>query len=413
MPTSSRPLALTLTLLFALAPILQGAGLDWPRWRGPANTGVSKESGWSTDWPAQGPKILWKAAVGIGFSSIAVAQGRVYTMGHRDEQDVVSCFDAVSGREIWKHSYPEKLDARLYEGGPNATPTVDGGSVFTFSRYGEALCLNAADGKVLWQKNLMREFDLKEPGRDWWGFTGSPLVEGNLVIYAAGTHGIALDKKTGKTAWSTGKGPNGYASPVAVTLDGKHAVAMLSAKALGVVDLKSGSTLWELPWKTSYDVNAADPIFADGHVFISSGYRSGGALFKLGAGEPQQVWKSQDMHNQMCPSVLVGQHLYGISGQNGRSGDLRCVEFLTGKLLWKEASAGLGSVIAADGKLVVLSEKGELIIAEASPESFKPLARAQVLGGRCWTAPALSHGLIYCRNATGTLVCVDVRGGKN
>ena len=397
-------------LLWSMPVSLHAAGLDWPCWRGPDHDGISKESGWATTWPAEGPKQLWKVGVGIGFSSCSVVGNRVYTMGHRDGSDHVRCLDALTGKEIWKWSYPAQLDARLYEGGPNSTPAVADGLVFTLGRYGEAHCLGAADGKLVWQQNLMKEFTLKEPGQDWWGFTGSPLVEGDLVILAAGTHGLALDKKTGRRVWFTGTGANGYASPVPVLHQGQRAIAVFGARSLGVVDAKNGRLLRELPWKTAYDVNAADPIFADGHVFLSSGYRTGGGLFKLGDGRPTEVWKSAEMHNQMNPSVLLGGHLFGVSGQNGRGGDLRCVEFMTGAVQWKEPTFGMGSVMAADGKLIALSEKGELIIAEAKPDAFKALARAQVLGGRCWTVPVLSHGLIYCRNARGDLVCLDVRG---
>jgi outer membrane protein assembly factor BamB len=143
-------------------------------------------------------------------------------------------------------------------------------------------------------------------------------------------------------------------------------------------------------------------------MFVSSGYRTGGALLDVAAGRPSVVWKNQNMHNQLNACVLIKDHLYGTSGQSGHTGDLRCVDFNTGEVKWKEDTAGLGALMAAGGKLIVLGEKGELIIAEATPEKFKPLARAQVLGGKCWTTPVLSNGRIYCRNSQGALVCVDV-----
>lgn len=392
---------------------LSAAGLDWPGWRGPEANGISKETGWQTRWPAEGPKRLWKASVGVGFSSFAVVGDRVWTMGHAGDKDTVFCLDAETGRVLWKHSYPAALDARLYEGGPNATPSVQGGFVFTLGRQGQVYCLNADDGKVVWRRDLMKDFGLTEPGQDWWGFTGSPLLEGDLVIFNAGSHGLALHKKDGKTAWTTGQGAASYATPVAFDAGGTRAVAVMAAKSLGAVEARTGRKLWELPWKTAYDINAADPIFARGHVFVSSGYRTGGALYQINGTELKEVWKSQEMHNQMNPSVLFGEHLYGISGQERRSGDLRCVEFLTGKVRWKEPAAGMGSVIIAGGHLLLLTEKGELIVAPVSPEKFVPTGRTQVLGGRCWTSPVLSHGRIYCRNARGDVVCLDVREGKN
>lgn len=396
------------SLVLAMLPA-GAAGRDWPQWRGPNHDGISQETGWQTQWPGAGPKQLWKASVGTGFSSFAVAGNRVFTMGHAGGQDTVFCLDTDTGRVVWKHSYPAALDARLYEGGPNATPTINAGLVFTLGRQGQVHCVVEADGKPLWSRDLMKDFGLKEPGQDWWGFTGSPLVEGEVVILNAGTRGVALDKRTGKTAWFSGTGAASYATPVAFDAGGQRAVAVFAAKSLIASDARTGRLIWELPWKTSYDINAADPIFAEGHVFVSSGYRSGGALYKMEGTSFKEVWKSQEMHTQMNPAVLYQGHLYGISGQNGRSGDLRCVEFLTGKVLWKEPAAGMGAFLIAGGQIVLLTEKGELITGPASPDKFTITGRAQVLGGRCWTAPVLSHGRIYCRNARGEVVCLDVR----
>ena len=403
---------LVATFLYGFAPSSVAAEFDWPRWRGPDFNGISKETGWSTTWPSEGPRQLWKTQIGLGFSSFAVAGNRVYTMGHRNGQDIVWCFDTGTGREIWKHRYAADLDARLFEGGPNSTPTLDNKLLFTLGRHGQLFCLDASDGSVIWKTDLMKDHGLKEPGQDWWGFSGSPLVEGDLLILNAGTHGMAFNKKTGKLAWSTGKGANGYASPVPFDAGARRGVAVFAAKSLGAVDAKTGQELWVLPWKTAYDINAADPIFSEGYVFVSSGYRTGGGLFKIDGARLTEVWRSQEMHNQLNPSLLQGGHLYGISGQNGHGGDLRCVELMTGEVKWKEPATGMGSLMAADGKLIVLGERGELIIAEAKPDAFKALARAQVLGGRCWPAPVLSHGRIFCRNAKGDCVCLDVRGDK-
>jgi outer membrane protein assembly factor BamB len=395
-------------VVFSLAGflmVLECFGLDWPRWRGPDLNGISQETGWSTAWPKEGPKQLWKADVGMGFSSISVSQGRAYTMGNKNDQDTVYCMDAVTGKEIWKHTFKEPLDPHYYEGGTSGTPTVDGNTVFTLSRKGNLFSFNAINGEVQWSKNIAKEFGLEIPE---WGFAGSPFVEGNLLVLNAGTQGIALDKKTGKVAWNTGKSASGYSTPVLMDARGRRAVVLFGGQHIAAVELDNGKEIWTFPWKTSYDVNAADPIIAGEKMFVSSGYRTGGALLDLAGGRPSVVWKSQNMHNQLNASVLIKDHLYGTSGQNGHAGDLRCVDFNTGEVKWKEGSAGLGALMAADGKLIVLGEKGELIIAEATPEKFKPLARAQVLGGKCWTTPVLSNGRIYCRNAQGALVCVDV-----
>jgi len=390
--------------LACLAVASPSMALDWPRWRGPELNGISREKSWTTVWPKEGPKQLWKANVGMGFSSVSVSEGNLYTMGNKDEGDIVYCFDATTGKEVWKHTYAEPLDPRYYEGGTSCTPTVDDETVYTLSRKGKLFAFAADSGNIRWQQDIAKEHGLKIPE---WGFAGAPLVEGDLLILNAGTHGLALKKASGALAWSTSKESSGYATPVPFEDKSGRALAVFGWRTLAAVALKEGKVLWELPWKTEYDVNVADPIITGDGIFVSSGYRKGGALLKLG-GEPKTVWVSQNMHNQLNSSVLIDQHLYGISGQNGHGADLRCVELATAKVSWTEKSAGFGALMAADGKLIVLSEKGELMVCVAKPEKFEPLARAQVLGGKCWTVPVLSNGRIYCRNVQGNLVCLDV-----
>jgi outer membrane protein assembly factor BamB len=382
-------------------------GVDWYRWRGPDLNGISKETGWTTVWPKEGPKQLWRADAGLGFSSMSVSEGRLYTMGNKNNQDTVYCFDAATGTETWKHSYQEPLDAHYYDGGTSSTPTVDGDTAYTLSRKGNLLAFEAATGKVRWSKNIAKELGVAVPE---WGFAGSPLVEGDLLILNAGTQGAALNKKTGVPVWKTGKNACGYSTPVPFDVNGRRAVVLFGAQHLAAIEMKCGKEIWTFPWRTSYDVNAADPIISGNKMFVSSGYRTGGAVLDIRGGRPSVVWKNQNMHNQLNACVLINGHLYGTSGQSGHAGDLRCVDFNTGDVKWKEPSAGLGALMAADGKLIVLSEKGELIVAEATPDKFKPLARAQVLGGKCWTTPVLSNGRIYCRNSHGALVCMDVSG---
>ncbi len=201
-------IAKTLSLLsicFGFASAVHAA--DWYRWRGPDLNGISTETGWQTQWPAEGPKQLWKAAVGVGFSSMSISQGRVYTMGNDgDATDTVWCLDAATGAPVWKHSYPCPLDPKYYEGGTSSTPTVDGDRVYTMSRKGDLFCLDAAKGKVLWSKNIPADLGSEVPT---WGFAGSPLVEGDLLILDIGTAGLALNKKTGAVIWHSGNGAAG------------------------------------------------------------------------------------------------------------------------------------------------------------------------------------------------------------
>ncbi len=378
------------------------AGVDWYRWRGPDLNGISKETGWQAQWPAGGPKQLWRASVGTGFASFSVSQGRVYTMGNTKDTDTTFCLDARTGKEIWHHSYPCLLDPNNCEGGPCATPTVADGRSYTFSRKGDLFCLDAADGTVIWSKNLNKELGLEVPR---WGCASSVLVEGDLALENMGSAGVALDRKSGKVVWVSGKSAGAYATPVPLTIGGDQCLAILARQTLVAVKTATGQEAWSYPWQTSYDVNAADPIVAGDKIFICSGYNHGGALLKLGGATPEKVWENKNMRNHFDSCVLWQGHLYGPDDSG-----LRCLAFETGDLKWTYGEFRKGSLMVADGKLVGLSERGELIIAEPSPAAFKPISRVQILTGKCWTMPVLSNGHIYCRNAVGDVVCVDVSG---
>jgi outer membrane protein assembly factor BamB len=375
---------------------------DWPNYRGPTHDGISAETGWTTTWPATGPKALWKAKVGLGFSSVVIAQGRAYTQGNANDQDTIFCFDANTGDSVWKHSYAAPLDAKYYEGGTSATPTVAGDHVYTVSKRGIIHCLGAADGKVVWTKNLQEELGAKIPE---WGFAGSVLIEGDLAILNFGTAGVALDKKTGKVVWSSGADVSGYSTPIPFDASGERAVLFTTKQDVVALKVKDGKELWRFPWKTQYDVNAADPILSGNKVFISSGYNRGAGVFDISKNPPEKLWENKNMRNHMASSVLWQGHLYGVD-----ENQLRCVVFDTGEVKWTDKVSGKGSLSLADGKLIVLSERGELLVADPSPAGFKPLVRAQVVGGKCWTAPVLANGKIYVRTGPGDLVCVDVSG---
>jgi outer membrane protein assembly factor BamB len=389
-------------IVLLAATALSANAADWPRWRGPDQNGISKETAWTAQWPASGPKQLWKAKVGTGFSSFSVSNGRLYTMGNVNSTDSIICLNADTGTEVWKKSYPAPLDPNLYEGGPNATPTVDGDRVYTLSRRGVVHCIEAAKGNIIWSTNLGT---LKPTVPDW-GFSGGVMVEGDLCLLNLGTTGTALDKKTGKVVWFSGTEKAGYTTPLLAP----GGAAIFAAKQdIVAVNIKDGKVLWRYPWKTAYDVNAADPILTGKQLFVSSGYGHGSVLLDLSSGTPTKVWENKNMRNQFNPSVLIDGHLYGIDDDTSKRATLRCVELKTGELQWTEPT-GFGSLIAANGKLIVLSAKGELMVADASPAGFKPTSRAQVLTGKCWTTPVLANGKIYCRNAVGDVVCLDVSG---
>lgn len=392
-----------------LATLPAAARADWLSYRGPAQNGVSAEKGIATQFPADGPRVLWKASVGTGTSSITVSAGRAFTMGNRGGKDRVVCLDAKSGREVWKLEYPLDVDKRMFEGGTAATPTVDGNRVYTVSHQGDLFCLDAATGRKIWYQHYQRDFGGRRPQ---WGFAGSPTVEGNLLLLDVGAKGastVALDKATGKVVWKSGDDEAGYATPVVATLGGKRTVVMFKATHLVGLDLKDGRELWRTPWKTNYDVNAATPVVVGDRIFISSGYGSGCALIEISGGSAVQKWRNKNLKAHINSPVVSGGHLYGIDDQASANAPLVCIDFATGQVKWSERGIG-GALIAADSKLLVLSERGELIIAEESSAAFKPLARAQILSKRCWVQPTFAAGQLYCRNNEGDLVCLDLSG---
>lgn len=379
---------------------------DWPVYRGPTHDGISTETDWNDSFSGDGPPLLWETEVGLGFASFSVAKGRVFTTGHADGKDTVYAFDAITGAPLWRHSYPADLGDKYYEGGTSATPTVEAGRVYHLSRWGDVFCFDAADGRVVWSKNVQKETNAKIPD---WGYAGSPMPHGDLLLLNVGQSGLALNKATGKTIWHSPNGSAaGYSTPF--PLQGYPGVFVLAAEdAYHAVSAADGALLWSVPWKTRYGVNAADPVQSGALLFISSGYNRGAALWKLGDGQPEMLWENKNLKNQFNSSVLIDGHLYGIDDDESKKASLRCIELTTGNLKWEERSIGFGALTAANGRLVMITEKGELVIAMASPANFAEISRAQVLGGRCWTTPVLANGLLYLRNSAGHVKCLDLR----
>lgn len=403
MNTAIRITALAAWLL--TTPLSAQESLDWPQWRGPKRSGVSAEKDFITAWPKEGPNRLWTAKVGVGYSSVSVAAGRLYTMGNISDVDHVTCLDVANGKLLWDYKYPcTAADPNGYPG-PRCTPTVDGNLVFTVSRNGHLLCLNTANGALVWSKSLINDFGGFLPQ---WGFAGSPLVEGELLILETGSNGrsvAALNKKTGAVVWANGIYAAGYGSPIAFDLARARAVAVFSAAGLTGRAVSNGRVLWHYNWRTSYDVNAATPVIFDDKIFISSGYGSGCALLQMSAKGIQPVWSNKNMKNHFNSCVLWQGHFYGFD-----EGQLRCLDVITGAPKWSTPAYGKGSLMLADGKLILYGERGRLGLADASPEGFREHAAAQVLGGKStWAPPVLSNGRIYCRSL-GDLVCLDVSG---
>jgi len=408
MPRSHLPLP----GLLALVSVQGAATHDWPCWRGPAHDGVSRETEWSSTGRAA---PLWRAEVGLGYSSVVIAGGRLYTLGHEREsaagtpQDRVLCLDARTGERLWVQAYDEPTLDTYHGGGSNSTPTVAQGVVYSAGRNGRCLALDALSGERLWEHDYQSELELP-PAQ--YGYAGSPLVEGTNLWLALGANVLCVDARDGSLRWrrTLSKG-EGYATPTPFQLDGRAVLGALGSDALVVLEAATGAERARFPWKGEQgSLNAGSPIVVPGpggegvDVFLSSAFGAGAARLRL-APEPELVWRSRRMRNKVAGCTLLDGHVYGFDESM-----LKCIDFEDGSECWSVRGLGMGSLAVAGDRLLVLSSRGELIVARATPEGFQELSRRAVLeDGVYWTVPVLLDGLIYCRNSLGSLVCLDHR----
>jgi outer membrane protein assembly factor BamB len=402
--------------LFAgLAALLAGASVtiqaldDWPQWRGPRRDGVSAERGLLKAWPESGPPLAWKATgAGQGYSSFAVAGGRLYTLGAREDREHVIAFDVASGKRVWDAPHGQRFSNDRGDG-PRGTPTVDGTRVYAFGASGDLTALEAASGKVAWTVNVIRDFG----GQNiTWGLSESPLIVGDRIIVSPGGPGssvVALNKADGKLIWKTEADRAGYSSAVLHELGGiSEAIVFTGQRALGV-NIANGRLLWSYDRVANRVANIATPIVRGDHVFLSSDYGTGAALLRLTAAgggiTAQEVYFTREMRNHHASSVLVGDHLYGFS-----SAILTAMRFDTGEVAWRDRSVGKGSLVHADDRLYLFSERGVVALAEANPEAYKEHGRFSLETGSLptWSHPVVSNGKLFLRDQD-TIYAYDVR----
>jgi outer membrane protein assembly factor BamB len=396
---------IAIMLFSLLAGVISGLDAqEWPAWRGPDRDGTLSGVSWNPRALDGGADVLWRINVGQGYSGISVRGRFLYTMGNDGSRDTIFCIDTRSGREIWFYSYPA---ARGSYSGPRATPVIDGNSLYTISRHGKLISLNAANGRLEWEVDVVREHGASSPG---WDFSTSVVIHNNSVIINAGTGGMAFDKSNGRLIWSNGRGRGGYATPVIFSLEGSDYAAIFSRNELVIVEAETGRKRWSYPWQTRSDVNAADPIVSGNRIFISSGYNRGAALLEIRAGGIFSLWESRVLENHFSSSILLDGFIYGVHGQAGSGrGILKAVELATGRERWS-SNTGMGSLIALNDKLVLINEQGTLIVAEADPSRFRSLSQASgIIPRLVWTPPSFADGMIYLRNDRGDVVCVDMR----
>jgi outer membrane protein assembly factor BamB len=394
-----------------VAVTAQGPSTDWPQWRGLERNGVSNETGLMREWPRTGPALAWSATqLGAGYGSVAVAGSRVFVQGMKNRQSLVISLDRASGKPVWSVALGSAQENDRGSG-PRSTPTVDGDRVYVLTENGDLACLLVADGKMVWQRNILREFS----GRNInWLISESPLIDGNRVIVSPGGRNAgmaALDKMTGTTVWVSKELSDeaGYASPVIADVQGVRTIMTLTGNAGIGVRASDGKVMWRYGNVANNTANITTPIYANGKVFFTSAYGTGGALLGLRATgqevSAQEIYFTRNMQNHHGGVVLVDGYLYGFNNSI-----LTCLEFETGKVMWRDRSVGKGSVAYADGHLYVLSEDNVVGLVEASPKGYRETGRFSIAdqGWPSWAHPVISGGRLFVRNQN-VLASYDVR----
>jgi len=395
----------SLTTLSAFAQTA-GAG-DWPQFRGPNRDGVSRETGLLKSWPATGPALAWKATgLGTGNGTPSVAAGKIFGMSYRGEDEAVWALDEKTGRGLWmtRIAAPNYNIGRQAHDGSASTPTIDGNRLYCIGISGDLVCLQVADGKLLWQKSLVRDFGGRVPS---WGYSESPLVDGDKVVVTPGGRGatlVALNKTTGEVIWRAavpeGDGA-GYSSIIAADVGGQRQYIQFVRGGVVGVSARDGKYLWRFDRAANGTANCAAPIYKDNHVFSASGYGTGGALARLtsaggGGVTASEVYFTRYMQNHHGGVVLVGDHLYGFSESR-----LTCLDFKTGQVAWENRSVGKGSVTYADGHIYARSEQGPVALVEANPAAYVEKGRFSQpdrSGKTTWPYPVIANGHLLLRD---------------
>lgn len=411
-------LSISVASLFAFA--LAAPAADWPQWRGPDRTDVSKETGLLKAWPKDGPRLLWTYQdAGKGYSGPAIVGNRLYTLGAQDQKEYVFALDVATGKKVWAVEVGTQLD-NGWGDGPRGTPTVDGDALYAISGQGNLVCLDAATGKRRWARSLTQDLGGKRPN---WGYTESPLVDGNQVVCSpGGSKGTiaALDKATGKTLWQSNDltDPAAYSSVIAASVDGIRLYVQQTMKGVAGVSAKDGALFWHYPQPAYRTAVIPTPIFHDNYIYVSAGYGAGCTLLKLTASDGkikvEKVYANKNLVNHHGGVVRVGEYLYGYSDGRGWV----CQEFKTGKNMWEEkAKLPKGSLTYADGHLYCYSERdGSLVLAKATPDGWKEDGRFTIprqtklprKKGQIWTHPVVANGRLYLRDQD-LIFCFEIK----
>lgn len=395
---------------------------DWPQWRGPQRTGISRETGLLKEWPKEGPKLVWQIKdLGSGFGAPAVANGTIYVMSNSGlDNEYVQAIRATDGKKLWMVTIGKVGNPMQQPSYPGARsmPTVDGDALYVLSSDGELACVERANGSIRWKKSLRAEFG-GQPGI--WAYSESPLVDGDMVVCTPGGPTatlVALNKRTGDVVWKSavpGGDQAGYASIVSATVGGTRQYVQFVQNGVVGVDAKTGKFLWRYDATGKTPANIPTPVVHESSVYSAAGMSGGGLVLvsnRGGSFQPEQKYFSKKLPNAIGGSVKLGDNLYGAS-----SATLMCVDFATGAVKWDERSVGPASALLADGCLYLHGENGEVALVEATPEGYKekgrftPPDQPDRNRTRAWAYPALANGRLYVRDLN-CLWCYDVKAAK-
>lgn len=407
--------SITILLFVALAPASAGGNFvvepDWPQWHGPNRDAIAKETGLLKAWPAPGPPVVWSVSgLGDGYGSISIKGERLFVQGVRSSRSVVFCLNRADGKTLWATPLGPRLGQDRGPG-PRGTPTIDVDRVYALSENGDLACIKAADGAIIWQRNILKDFGGRNPK---WLISESPLIDGDRLIVTPGGDGasiVALEKLTGKTVWTTKELSDeaGYSSCIAVDVQGVRTIIGFTGRAGVGVRASDGKLLWRYEQVSNRTANIATPVFHDNKVFYTSAYGTGCALLGLkaqqGEVKAEEIYFSREMMNHHGGVVLIDGYLYGFN-----NAILSCIEFATGKTVWRDRSVGKGTLTYADGSLYLLSENNVVGLAEATPAGYREKGRFQIAdqGWPSWSHPVVCAGRFYIRNQ-GTLTCYSVK----
>ena len=407
----ARLLALLATFICFGQTVGARAG-DWPQILGLNRDGQAQREQLPAKWPAAGPQVVWQKDVGRGFAGVAVSQGHL-VLFHRIENELVAeALTASSGKPLWKVTFPTRYTSTISsDDGPRCVPVIHDGQVYLLGPGGELQCVSFDSGKTIWSRNVLKEFKASD---GYFGCGSSPLVEADKLLLNVGGPGgagiVALALADGKTLWQATDEAASYSSPVAATVDGIRHVLFVARLNVVSLDPQTGSVRFRFPFGArGPTVNAANPLVLGDHLFVSASYGVGAQWAKIGKKQATKVWESDDvMSSQYCTCVEMDGYLYGIDGRQDVGGArLRCFDPRTGKVQWTEEGFGTGGLILADDKLLIMKTEGDLVLADPSPNAYRPLATVKLFETTTQALPALSNGLLFVRD-TKTLKCVAV-----